>query len=155
MKVYLAGPMRGYAQHNFPAFDKARDGLVAMGHDVASPADHDREIGFDENTVDVPAELLFTMMRWDLERVQLADAVCFLPGWQKSKGALCERTVAFYLGVPCFDISYDAEDRMVLTIQPRLAEPVISFEELPPLPVLEEREDVLPIADAETTSNAA
>lgn len=103
MKLYLAGPMRGYSKHNFPAFDAAAAHLRSFGHEVFNPADHDREIGFSEETVEVPPETLSAMMRWDLARVMEVDAVVFLPGWQKSRGACAERTVAHYLGLPCFD----------------------------------------------------
>lgn len=103
MKLYLAGPMRGIEHHNFPAFDGAAGKLRAIGLEVFNPADHDREIGFDESTVDVPEGTLQAMMRWDLARVMEVDAVVFLPGWERSKGACAERTVAHYLGLPCFD----------------------------------------------------
>lgn len=103
MKLYLAGPMRGYERHNFPAFDGAAGKLRAIGLEVFNPADHDREIGFDESTVEVPEGTLQAMMRWDLSRVMEVDAVVFLPGWERSKGACAERTVAHYLGLPCYD----------------------------------------------------
>ncbi len=45
--IYIAGPMSGYPQYNFPAFDKARDELEKNGWQVGSPADMDREHGFD------------------------------------------------------------------------------------------------------------
>ena len=42
MRVYLAGPMTGLPQFNFPAFDNAEKDLQARGYDVVPPADlHD------------------------------------------------------------------------------------------------------------------
>lgn len=46
-RVYIAGRMRGVKFYNFPAFDKARDRLNAIGVSVISPADMDRAAGFD------------------------------------------------------------------------------------------------------------
>lgn len=127
MRLYLAGPMRGYERHNFPAFDGAAAELRAQGHEVFNPADHDREIGFSEDTVDVPPDTLYDMMRWDLARVMEVDAVVFLPGWQQSRGACAERTVAHYLGLPCFDLVPELGEnpRYVMQPQPEFHEPTI------------------------------
>lgn len=128
MRLYLAGPMRGYERHNFPAFDGAAAHLRSQGHEVFNPADHDREIGFSEDTVEVPEGTLQNMMRWDLARVMEVDAVAFLPGWQQSRGACAERTVAHYLGLPCYDVVCK-EGPIVPTIelilQPPYNEPTI------------------------------
>lgn len=129
MKLYLAGPMRGYPRHNFPAFDAAADELRRAGHEVFNPADHDRQIGFSEETVEVPPETLSAMMRWDLARVMEVDAVVFLPGWQASRGACAERTVAHYLGLPCFDLVPELGEnpRYVMEPQPEFEEPTITW----------------------------
>ena len=47
MKIYIAGPMRGKEWFNFPDFDWAKECLMRAGWEVISPADLDREIGFD------------------------------------------------------------------------------------------------------------
>lgn len=39
-RVYLAGPMTGIADYNFPAFNAAAARLRAVGFDVVNPADH-------------------------------------------------------------------------------------------------------------------
>ena len=105
MKVYLAGPMRGYASFNFPAFHEASARLRAAGHEVASPAEHDESGGFDPTGSDEDFDLR-AAFRWDLEQVQTVDAVVVLPGWSGSKGASAEVAVAEVIGTPVYELSY-------------------------------------------------
>lgn len=99
--AYLAGPMRGYAEYNFPAFHAAAAKLRGHGLDVWSPAEHDvNEDGFD------PAkdthQPMKHYMRRDLPAVLDADMVCVLPGWEKSQGACLEVLVAQTCGIPVY-----------------------------------------------------
>jgi len=48
--VYILGPMRGYQFYNFPAFDKMEARIIEQGYIPVSPAQMDREIGFNEVT---------------------------------------------------------------------------------------------------------
>ena len=41
VRVYIAGPMTGIPQYNFPEFDRVATLLRAMGYDVVSPAELD------------------------------------------------------------------------------------------------------------------
>lgn len=97
MKVYIAGPMRGYPQFNFPAFDACRDYLLSIGWEPISPADMDRtEKGFDPTTPDFDpdAEYDFDVadaLRRDFEAISHCEGIVFLPGWEGSKGANAER----------------------------------------------------------------
>lgn len=96
--IYIAGPMTGYPNYNFAAFDKARDKLNAEGWTVVSPADIDRENGFDALKSDDPEivtkEFMKRAMRADLDALQRVDAIYMLDGWQDSKGAMAEYHVA-------------------------------------------------------------
>lgn len=109
MKIYLAGPMRGYPNFNFPAFDRAAAVLRAEGHTVFSPAERDREAygaeiennpTGDESKVANPACTINDCMAADCEWIcRNADAVALLPGWEKSSGANAELTLAKALGL--------------------------------------------------------
>jgi hypothetical protein len=93
--------MRGYPEFNFPAFDAAAARLRGEGHTVLSPADHDREIGFDEKTAQeaqiAGGQVLKDMILWDMWAVAEADAVYFLKGWEYSAGAKVEHALATFL----------------------------------------------------------
>ena len=103
MKIYLAGPMSGIQFYNFPAFDAAAARLRALGHSVVSPADLDREHGFDGMSGDPAPFTHRDVMRWDLPAVLDADVVAVLPGWQASKGTAIELAVARGVGIPVLD----------------------------------------------------
>lgn len=106
MKLYLAGPMRGIAKMNFPAFDTGTEILVALGHDVFSPAQRDRDHGLDvtgltgkEHHDDYGFDLRAALAD-DLDFIcRQADAVIVLPGWKASAGARAETATAAALGL--------------------------------------------------------
>ena len=99
MKLYLAGPMRGYDSLNFPAFDTAARSLRAQGHMVWNPAEYDRNNGFDPGR-DTLAPLRY-YMKVDLFKIcEWADAVAVLNGWDGSQGASLEVEVARRLEIP-------------------------------------------------------
>ena len=111
MKIYLAGPMRGIPNFNFPMFDRAAERLRSQGYEVFSPADHDRELNGQEiedqnpeGDEDLAAKRNGFSIRKALQ-VDLtwicrhADAVALLPGWENSTGATAERATAIALGL--------------------------------------------------------
>jgi hypothetical protein len=110
MRTYLAGPMRGCVYLNFPAFDAAAADLRSHGIQVISPADLDRQAGFDPaklpkdwdwNTL--PEGFLRLAARRDLLAILECDSIHLLPGWQDSKGARAERAVAEWIGLGVFE----------------------------------------------------
>ena len=107
--VYVAGPMRGIPEFNFPAFDQARDYVVGLDkYQVISPADVDREEKLELPDVnDVPANIFELCMRRDLEIVANAHAILLLKGWEASKGANNELFVANACGVEVWLANYD------------------------------------------------
>ena len=104
VKIYLAGPMTGLPEWNFPAFLEAADKLRSAGHEVMSPAEHDLQGGFDP-TGDGHDFNLRVAFRWDLDQVQSVDAIVVLPGWTRSKGARAEIAVADVIGTPIYDLA--------------------------------------------------
>ena len=88
-RVYVAGPMTGLPDHNFPAFNCAADKLRGQGWHVENPAEHGLITGA------VWADYL----RWDISRLATCGAIYLLPGWETSKGALLEVSIGQALGV--------------------------------------------------------
>jgi len=101
--AYLAGPMRGIEEYNFPAFQAAADWLRQQGWKIESPHERDLAEGFDP--VNDEAHPLDYYMQFDLAMVSRADAVICLQGWEESQGARLETAVAVALGHPVFEIT--------------------------------------------------
>ena len=101
-RCYLAGPMRGYPEFNFPAFFAAAKSLRERGFEVWSPAENDvHQDGFDP--AKDSAQPMRHYMKRDLPAVLDADFVAVLPGWEKSQGACLEVHVARTCGIPVHD----------------------------------------------------
>ncbi len=116
MKLYLAGPMSGLYNFNFGAFDRARDRLVELGHEVISPADLDRVSGLAEVNKNVgggdvtPAERAWYLKR-DVGELVGCDAIVLLDGWEESKGANIELLVSVACGLDRFRF-YDTSETL-------------------------------------------
>lgn len=110
MKLYLAGPMRGHEHYNFPAFDKAAAMLRANGHEVISPAELDRAIGFDETSPDpLPDGFVEEAMRRDVDALLQVEAIALLPGWECSAGSCFEWDVAKRIGLTDWEVHVERE----------------------------------------------
>lgn len=99
MKVYLAGPMSGIPDFNFPAFIIAAKQLREQGHHVFNPAEADIEKWGSMAEIKAKAtyrECLRTDLNWILDH---AEAIALLPGWEKSKGVAAELALARALGL--------------------------------------------------------
>jgi hypothetical protein len=99
MRVYLAGPMSGLPDFNFPEFDRHAGLLEMKGHTVFNPAQMDRDLGFDPSSSEVSSQFLRDALRRDLSAICDADAIAMLPGWEKSGGARIEWMLAVHLGL--------------------------------------------------------
>lgn len=108
-RVYVAGPMRGIPEFNFPAFDAAAERLRAQGWGVCNPADRDREMygdGVNDSATGSLADIEHTgfdlreALAWDVAWIaEKADAIYMLDGWEWSKGARAEHALALALGL--------------------------------------------------------
>lgn len=119
MKIYLAGPMRGYPEFNFPAFRRAAAMLRHYDHEVFSPAEaDDEEFGKDVSQGNLAGDeeqaakevgltglaLKRNVFGRDTTYIcQQAEAIAMLPGWEHSLGAQAEWALARALGL---DIIY-------------------------------------------------
>lgn len=108
MRAYIAGPMRGFAGCNFPAFRRAKAHLERHGITVISPVDLDETmygVGYvdhlptcsNEELSFVAFDLADTIRR-DVEAILSVDAIVLLPGYEGSTGAKTELAVARWAG---------------------------------------------------------
>lgn len=110
-RIYIAGPMTGLPELNFPAFHAAAAALRAQGHHVENPAEINAG----------PKAQWLDCMRMDIARLVTCDAVYLLPGWEKSRGAKVEHRLAVGLGLQvlhapwrktCIDIDMRVGEKM-------------------------------------------
>jgi hypothetical protein len=138
-RTYLAGPMRGIAEFNFPAFFNGEAQLRRKGYYVHNPAREDDEAGFlwADTTGNEDMSTLWTLNQGKSLRgvlaedinwiLQHADYVAVLPGWEKSSGARAEVSTALAVGIPVARVE-DFEPDWIS------AAPLRRIYEVPPLP---------------------
>jgi hypothetical protein len=93
-RIYVAGPMTGLPELNFPAFHAAAARLRDAGWEAVNPAEN-----FGGRT-DMPRE---TYLRADVILLAQCEAIALLPGWQESRGAKLEYLMARELGMAVID----------------------------------------------------
>ena len=94
LRIYIAGPMTGHKDFNYPAFFEAEQRVRRFKHIPLNPARHG-----DPTKHDRPYYL-----RRDLQMLAEADAIAVLPGWDESAGACMEVGIARQLRLPIFDL---------------------------------------------------
>lgn len=93
MKLYLAGPMSGLPDFNYPEFRRWKRSLEKVGYRVTSPADLGMESsGYTWNDC----------MRSAITKMLECDAISLLDGWENSKGAKIELEIAKKLSMPIY-----------------------------------------------------
>ena len=114
-KIYLAGPMSGIPEFNFPLFNATAKALRKLGHEVFNPAERDTErhggVDISKGNATGSQEQAKTEHSFSLDEALADDceyicrkstAIYMLPGWENSKGARAEHALAFALGRQIF-----------------------------------------------------
>lgn len=101
VKYYLAGPMSGYPEYNFPAFERACE-LLRTGRQLTIASPHEIDHG---ETPETRGNLHYSAyMRAALKLLLECDGIIMLPKWEGSSGATLEFRVARGLSMPVFQI---------------------------------------------------
>lgn len=95
MILYVAGPMTGYPEFNYPAFLDAERQLREAGYGTLNPVDSE-----EFNPTPGQPQAWNWYMRHALRMVLDADGIALLPGWERSRGATLEKHVAEKLAMP-------------------------------------------------------
>ena len=101
MIAYLSGPMTGLPGQNYAAFQAAAERLRSQGVQVISP-----------HEITPPSAGPWSWeqhMRADLAALLTADVIVLLPGWEQSRGAQLEKTVAEAVGLMVVDYELTLE----------------------------------------------
>ena len=95
-RIYIAGPMSGLPENNYPAFHDAAARLRSRGWHVENPAE--------SPDPHVKADCEWTAyMRMGISQLMTCHAIYMLPGWQDSTGASTEYMIARRLGLPVYE----------------------------------------------------
>lgn len=98
LRIYLAGPMSGCPDWNYPAFEQAAKDLRARGLDVVSAHEIAHDDGGEPGSIPHSAYL-----RADIrDGLMRCDAIALLPGWPRSAGAVAEFHAAAAMGYAVF-----------------------------------------------------
>ncbi len=113
-RIYVAGPMTGYPDLNFPAFHTAAAQLREQGWHVENPADHG----------EVPGAEWADYMHVDVAMLASCCAIYLLPGWSKSRGGSVEAQLAHSLGM---EIHFAEGAERLKQVPPSIAETVAAM----------------------------
>jgi hypothetical protein len=92
--LYVAGPMTGLPEFNYPAFVAAAADLRRAGYAVLCPVDSEKH-----NPTPGTPQSWEWYMRHALRMVLNADGIATLPDWESSRGARVEVDLAQHLGM--------------------------------------------------------
>ena len=133
--IYIAGPMRGVPEFNFPLFNSVTLALRKAGHDVFNPAERDNE----RHGTDISAgnlegceakaaadhgfnlrEALREDTAWICDH---ATTIVMLPDSEFSKGATVEYCLAVALGIHVVEMADPDDDVVTLVSARKTSEP--------------------------------
>lgn len=102
IRLYVSGPMTGYPNKNFDAFNKAAKALRKKGYQIVNPAELDMKH---------PRPTWAQCLQRDIVAEMRCNGVATLPGWKHSRGALLEVYIANALNWPVHSVAYYLERR--------------------------------------------
>ena len=88
MLIYIAGPISSDLDGYRAKFAAAADRLRAEGHQVINPAENPEQPSWAD------------YMRHGVAQLVTCEAAAFLPGWERSRGARREHSIACDLEMP-------------------------------------------------------
>lgn len=117
-KIYIAGPMSGIPEFNFPKFFAKEQELKDDGWLVFNPANKSNEEAVTKHTSFNTGNSVALVSdgwsfkeayKWDTDKVIEADAIYMLKGWEASPGARGEHSVAMAMKskYPDYEIWYE------------------------------------------------
>lgn len=135
MKLYIAGPMSGIPQYNFPAFFAVGDKLRELGYEVVNPAEIDTKedkgaaLASPDGLGHTGTKTWGDFLMRDVKLVaDVVDGIFVLPNWFKSRGARLETFVALQVQKPVYDtISDDFGGGSLVEIDPIEAIEMIAY----------------------------
>lgn len=95
--IYIAGPMQGVRNFNYPHFDEVASALRLGGWRVENPVEIGNRFG-KAKQIAADRDLLAKVIEAELEAVSKCDAIYLLKGWHNSPGAKSELALAIKNG---------------------------------------------------------
>lgn len=99
-RIYIAGPMYGLPERNYPAFNEAELQWQARNWVVENPVNNGKPPPF----IVTEDDQIAWYMRQSMVQILRCDAMCLLPGWENSRGAKFEREMAVMLRLPQYNL---------------------------------------------------
>lgn len=131
-RIYLAGPMSGIRDFNFPEFHKWAEHLRALGYDVVNPADKETlsgtwmpdfskipkewgcPTGQGTNEGLTPGDVKYR----DVEELMTCGGIALLPGWENSLGARFELLAAKELQLETYQCLENDHGMVMVSLPP-------------------------------------
>lgn len=105
-RIYCSGPMTGYPNNNYEAFNRNTKFLRDNGWEVISPAEMDAELGVDP-TQPFSEEQYLNTIKHDYAALLTCTDIAFMPGWEQSRGAKLESDFANVLKLDRYRVDAD------------------------------------------------
>lgn len=92
---YVAGPMTGHEEYNYPLFKRVTAWLRSFGYRVECPTELAPKEEYEDHA---------TSLRKDLAGMLKCNAIAMLPGWESSRGATLELLIALVLAFDIYEL---------------------------------------------------